>query len=105
MASQDNLGRLVLGDSHEYGDTIEPFDTQRIDVLILRELNKILQLPNWSTIDSHWHVSMPSPFSSIAEVQSPEPGVTICTGLGGAGMTLSFGVAKKIWRLWNGENA
>lgn len=103
MASQDNHGRLVLGDSHEYGDNLEPFDTERIDGLILRELNKILQLPTWS-IDSRWHGIYAKSFDSIAVVESPEPGVFICTGLGGAGMTMSFGVAEHNWRKWNGEN-
>lgn len=103
MASQDNHGRIVLGDSHEYGDNVEPFDTERIDSLILRELNKILRLPTWS-IDSHWHGIYAKSMDSIAVVRSPEPNVEICTGLGGAGMTLSFGVAEENWRLWNGEN-
>jgi glycine/D-amino acid oxidase-like deaminating enzyme len=104
MASQDNLGRLVLGDSHEYGNDLEPFDTHSIDSLILRELAKIVRLPTWS-IESHWHGIYAKTLNNIATLESPEKGVHICTGLGGAGMTLSFGVAEHNWQSWSGETA
>lgn len=103
MASQDNLGRIVLGDSHEYGYNIEPFDSRRIDELILRELHKIIRLPNW-TMDSHWHGIYAKIPDQIAVILSPEPGVFICTGLGGAGMTMSFGLAENNWQLWSEES-
>ncbi len=102
MASQDNHGRVVLGDSHEYGDRIEPFDSQRINALILRELQKIIRLPDW-TMDSHWHGIYAKVPDGAPIVCSPEPGVFISTGVGGAGMTLSFGVAETNWRQWSGE--
>lgn len=101
MASQDNYGRVVLGDSHEYGYNVEPFDARLIDELILRELHKIIQLPSWS-MDSHWHGVYAKLPDAIAVVQSPEPGVYICTGLGGAGMTMSFGLAENNWLNWTG---
>lgn len=100
MASQDNHGRVVLGDSHEYGDDIEPFDTERIDSLILRELTKVIQLPDWS-IDSRWHGIYAKTMDGVATVLTPEPGVHVCTGLGGAGMTMSFGVAENNWQTWS----
>ncbi|XZE20467.1 TIGR03364 family FAD-dependent oxidoreductase [Pirellulaceae bacterium SH449] len=99
MASQDNLGRVVLGDSHEYGNDLEPFDTLRIDDLILRELQKIINLSDWR-LDSRWHGIYAKTPDKVAVVESPEPGVYVCTGLGGAGMTLSFGVAEENWNLW-----
>jgi FAD dependent oxidoreductase TIGR03364 len=102
MASQDNLGRVVLGDSHEYDEQIEPFDSQRIDELILRELFKIIRLPNWN-LDSRWHGIYAKTPKATSINLNPEPGVYICTGLGGAGMTMSFGVAENNWQQWNNQ--
>jgi FAD dependent oxidoreductase TIGR03364 len=100
MASQDNHGRVVLGDSHEYDAAVEPFDSRRIDELILRELQKIIRLPDW-TMDSHWHGIYAKSSSGAVVVRSPEPQVYVCTGLGGAGMTMSFGIAEENWRQWS----
>ena len=100
MASQDNYGRIILGDSHEYGPSPEPFDSELIEQLILRELKKIIRLPDW-TVDSRWHGIYAKSPNAFVEVQSPEDGVYICTGLGGAGMTMSFGVAENNWRNWD----
>lgn len=102
MASQDDLGRLVLGDSHEYGSALEPFDSCLINELILRELQKIIRIPDW-TIESRWHGIYGKSADGIVSVLEPQPGVTICTGLGGGGMTLSFGLAEAMWQNWNPE--
>ncbi len=97
MASQNDAGEVVLGDSHEYDQAISPFGKALIDDLILRELRKILRLPDW-TISEHWdgeYAKHPSHFCFEAR---PQDGVTIFTGLGGAGMTMSLGLAEAFWR-------
>lgn len=95
MASQNGRGEVVLGDSHEYGDAIEPFNKQQIDDLILDYLATFLAMPPFR-IASRWHGTYAKHPSESYFVARPAPQVTIVTGLGGAGMTLSFGLAEKV---------
>ena len=103
MATQSADGSLILGDSHEYGDEICPFDKTEIDDLMLRELRKIIQLSDWS-IAERWHgVYTKHPDQPIFEGE-PSPGVHVCVGPGGAGMTMAFGLADRFWNRWAGDS-
>jgi FAD dependent oxidoreductase TIGR03364 len=96
MASQNQLGEVVIGDSHEYAQDVTPFDKTRIDELIVAYLRKMVRLPD-PTVAGRWHgyyAKHPTePFVSIG----PQPGCHIMTAPGGAGMTLSFGTAEAWW--------
>src|SRR5262249_3586865 len=90
MAAQNGLGEVVLGDSHEYDDDISPFDKVCIDDFILRELQRMIELPHW-TIHERWHGQYVSIPDTAQFVRQPEPNVQVVISSGGAGMTLSFG--------------
>ena len=101
MVSQAADGALILGDSHEYGEPVQPFDTEEIDGLILRELRLIVDLPDW-TIAQRWHGVYPKLAGKTHFFAQPLPGVVLFNGLGGSGMTMSFGLADSLWRPANG---
>lgn len=95
MASQMGSGEVTLGDSHEYGPSHDPFDKAEINRLILRYLETFTSLPEL-TISETWHGIYAKMINGATEfVSEPAPGVWIINGLGGAGMTLSFGLAEE----------
>jgi FAD dependent oxidoreductase TIGR03364 len=93
LVSQTAGGELTIGDSHEYGAAIDPFDSAEIDDLILRYARGFLQAPTLD-IAQHWHgVYAKHPEKPFLRV-SPAPNVRVVTATGGSGMTLSFGLAE-----------
>jgi FAD dependent oxidoreductase TIGR03364 len=98
MVSQNAEGELTIGDSHEYGLVFDPFDKQYINQLILDYLKQFAVFKDWRTIQS-WHGVYPKLTNGQTEfIYSPEEGVTIVNGIGGAGMTLSFGLAEELMK-------
>lgn len=96
MVSQNGRGELTIGDSHEYGLTHDPFDREFINRMILDYLSSFAHFKNNQLIES-WNGIYAKLTDGSADIFfSPEPGVYIVNGLGGAGMTLSFGLAEDI---------
>ena len=102
MASQNDRGEVVIGDSHEYDGEISLFDKTEIDELILAYLRKMVQLPDWA-ISTRWHgIYAKHPRQSFVYAE-PQPGCLIASAPGGAGMTLAFGFAREWWDAAQGE--
>jgi D-hydroxyproline dehydrogenase subunit beta len=94
LVSQTADGAITLGDSHEYGPAPDVFDRTEIDDLILEDLRSYLRLPDWHLAE-RWHgVYAWHPEKPFIDCE-PAPGVRIITGVGGSGMTLSFGMADR----------
>jgi FAD dependent oxidoreductase TIGR03364 len=103
MASQNGRGEVVLGDSHEYFGDITPFDKVQIEQLILAELHRLIDLPSWQ-IQQRWHgvyAKAPGLVEYDAEI---EPEVFAAISSGGAGMTLSMGLAESHWEHWDSSS-
>ena len=95
MISQACDGALTIGDSHEYGPTLDPFDKDEINELILKYLSRFVRVPSLK-INEYWNGTYAKLPGSTEFVKQPEENVTIINGLSGAGMTLSFGLAEEI---------
>jgi FAD dependent oxidoreductase TIGR03364 len=96
MASQNEAGEVILGDSHDYDAPLDPFESEAIDDLILAYARRMLRLPDWS-IAARWHgvyAKGPDPVHFTAE---PHRNCFVMGSPGGAGMTLAFGLAERWW--------
>lgn len=96
IVSQNQFGEMILGDSHQYGEAASPFDSAEIEALIIRELKRLVDLPDW-TIAHRWHGIYAMHAEQTIIHEQPVEGVQILMLPGGAGMTLSMGVADRLW--------
>ncbi|WP_026769790.1 TIGR03364 family FAD-dependent oxidoreductase [Asinibacterium sp. OR53] len=96
MISQNDKGELTVGDSHEYGHTFDPFDRVHINEMIIHYLKLFAVCDDWKLIQT-WNGIYPKMTNGQTDVfLNPMQGVYIMNGLGGAGMTLSFGFAEEM---------
>lgn len=95
MVSQNNLGELTVGDSHEYGLTFDPFDAVSVYELIQKYLSRFAVTSNWKLIQT-WNGIYPKMLNGQTQLfLQADKDVYIFNGLGGTGMTMSFGLAEK----------
>jgi FAD dependent oxidoreductase TIGR03364 len=95
MAAQGADGSLLLGDSHRDADEAGPFEAESVFRRVLHGTDELLELGRLHLLE-RWHgvyLKHPERAATICEVA---PGVTICGALGGAGMTLAFGLAERL---------
>ncbi|HLI92367.1 MAG TPA: FAD-dependent oxidoreductase, partial [Puia sp.] len=96
MVAQNGRGELTVGDSHEYGLTHDPFDKKCINARVLAYLRRFAAVRDWTVIET-WNGVYAKLTDGEADLFfSPEPYVYVINGVGGAGMTLSFGLAEEL---------
>lgn len=96
MVSQHGNGELTIGDSHEYGPCPDPFDRQYINDLVMDYLRKFTHFKDYS-LSASWngvYAKMTNGTNHL--LQQPDENVIVLNALGGAGMTLSFGLAESV---------
>lgn len=95
LVSQPGTGEITIGDTHEYGDDISIFNKERLDEMVLSYLDRFFAAPRMAINERWFGIYAKHPSKPWLHAR-PADGVTIVTGVGGAGMTLSFGLAEKV---------
>jgi|SRR5262245_15492909 len=94
LVSQTASCELTLGDSHEYGLCVDIFNREEIDELIVNYITSFLNAPTMRIAQRWYGVYAKHPDQTYLSLE-PAQGVHIVTSPGGAGMTLSFGIADQ----------
>ena len=74
----------------------DPFSRQSVNQLILDYLKQFTILKSWKLLQSWYGIYPKMPDGKADFIYQPGPGITIVNGLGGAGMTLAFGLAEEV---------
>jgi FAD dependent oxidoreductase TIGR03364 len=94
LVSQTASGELTIGDSHEYGLSVDVFDKPEIDQLILDYAARRLKAPTLK-IAQRWHGVYAKHPERPWQVFAPAEAVRILVVTSGIGMTMSFGLAEQ----------
>ena len=93
IAVQSADGSLVVGDSHHYGATPDPFQPQWVDDLILEELAAVARLPG-AQVCERWIGTYASSPDGWLLRDAPLPSVRQVIVTAGCGASTSFGIAE-----------
>jgi FAD dependent oxidoreductase TIGR03364 len=88
-------GSLVVGDSHHYADTPDPFAPAVVEEIILREARLLLDLPQDLPVVERWTGVYPSSRDQTAIFEQPEPDVLLCLVSSGTGMSTGFALGEE----------
>ncbi|MFB4289273.1 TIGR03364 family FAD-dependent oxidoreductase [Nonomuraea sp. ATR24] len=94
MFTQRPDGDLIIGDTHAYGDTFDPFQADELDRHVLAETGRLLG-GDRLTVRERWrgvYSSAPEPFL----IAAPMPGVRVVAVTSGIGMTTALGLAPEV---------
>jgi FAD dependent oxidoreductase TIGR03364 len=95
IAVQSADGSLVVGDSHVYGDTPQPFTQARVDDLILEAFDQIFDLPGRQVV-GRWCGSYASASDRVVMVDTPADNIRLVMVTGGTGASTGFALGEQV---------
>lgn len=87
-------GSLVVGDSHHYGPTPDPFAPEAVDRVILDEFDAVLDLPEARVVE-RWTGIYASAPDRLMFVDRPSDRVRIAMVTSGTGASTAFAIAEE----------
>jgi D-hydroxyproline dehydrogenase subunit beta len=88
-------GSLIVGDSHEYGSSHDPFFSSEIEALMLQLAHAVLQIPEGRVVE-RWIGIYPQSESCEWFVDAPDALTRVVQVTTGNGMSTSFGLAEEV---------
>ncbi len=92
---QSSDGSLIVGDSHEYGATPDPFFSSEVESAMLRLARSVLEIPN-GDVAERWIGLYPQSASCEWFVEAPDPDTRVVVVTAGNGMSTSFALAEEV---------
>ena len=87
-------GSLVVGDSHSYHASPDPFQPADVDERILAELSMVLDMPRPRVLERWTGVYASAP-DTPAFIETPVPGVRLVQVTSGTGASTAFAIAEE----------
>jgi D-hydroxyproline dehydrogenase subunit beta len=98
-------GSLVVGDSHHYAPTPDPFAPERVDALILDEYAHVLDGPP-PVVTERWIGTYASATDRLMLIDRPSKALRIVLITSGTGASTSFAIAEEVIdELYGGDRA
>jgi FAD dependent oxidoreductase TIGR03364 len=94
IVTQSADGSLVVGDSHHYATTPDPFGPEAVDRLILDEFDAVLDLPGRS-VSERWIGTYASASGRWRFTDKPSDAVRIVIVTAGCGASTAFGIGEE----------
>jgi len=88
-------GTLVVGDSHHYDDTPDPFAPSAVDALILEELSEVLTLTA-PHVTERWSGTYASAHDRLALIDRPDDATRLVAITSGTGASTAFAIAEEV---------
>jgi glycine/D-amino acid oxidase-like deaminating enzyme len=95
IAVQSSDGSLVVGDSHHYGDTPDPFAPAQFDALILDEFHAATGVAPPPVLE-RWTGTYASCTDRTMFADAPSPAVRLVMVTGGNGASTAFAIAEEV---------
>ncbi|MFT3720517.1 TIGR03364 family FAD-dependent oxidoreductase [Pseudorhodoferax sp.] len=100
IAVQSADGSLVVGDSHHYSPGAPmPFASERVDTLMLEQLQKALHLEQPRVLE-RWVGVYPSSPQGDCLIDAPDDATRLVIVTSGTGASTAFGIAEDVFEAW-----
>jgi FAD dependent oxidoreductase TIGR03364 len=95
IIAQSADGTLVVGDSHHYAPTPDPFRDERIDQWMLQEYAAATGLPPPPVLE-RWNGTYSSAADRAFIIDAPAPGVRLAMVTSGSGASIGFALGEEV---------